>query len=81
MEAENGSRCDGSSIHHGVGNGDGIHRGGGCSHATGVGRVRSSLQMVDIHRLDEMMGANESGSGRCEESHPESAPELNRRAE
>lgn len=65
-EAANGSCCGGSSNHHGVGNGDGSRRDGGCSHGREVGPGRSSRQMVDS-RLGEMVGANESGSGRCEE--------------
>ena len=64
--AGNGSCCGGSSNHHGVENGDGSHRDGGCSHGKEVGPGRSSRQMVDS-RLDGMVGANESGSGRCVE--------------
>lgn len=66
VEAANGNCCGGSSNHHGVGNGDGSHRDGGCSHGREAGPGRSSRQMVDS-RLGEMAGANESGSGRCEE--------------
>lgn len=66
---ENGSCCDGSSNHHGVGSGDGNRRDGGCSHGMEVDHGRSSRQMVDSHRLDGMVGASESGSGRCGEPH------------
>lgn len=71
VEAANGSCCGGSSTHHGVGNDDGIHRDGDCSHGREGGPGRSSPQMVDS-RLGEMVGANESGSGRCEEPRLES---------
>lgn len=66
VEAANGSCCGGSSTHRGVGNGDGIHRDEGCNHGREAGLGRSSRQTVDS-RLGEMVGANESGSGRCEE--------------
>lgn len=65
VEAENGSCCDGSSNHHGVGSGDGNRHDGGYSHAREVVHGRSSRQMVDSRRPDGMVGASESGSGRC----------------
>ena len=79
VEAENGSCCGGSSIHRGAGNGDGSHRDGGCSHGKEGGPGRSSPQMADS-RLDGTVGANESGSGRCAESHLVSTDRLSRRA-
>ena len=79
VEAENGSCCGGSNSHRGVGNGDGNHRDGGCSHGKEVGLGRSSRQMVDS-RLDGTVGASESGSGRCEGSRLVSMDRLSRRA-
>ena len=79
VEAENGSCCGGSSIQRGVGNGDGNHRDGGCSRGKEVALGRSSRQMVDS-RLDGMVGASESGSGRCEEPRLVSMDGLSRRA-
>lgn len=78
-EAENGSCCGGSSSHRGAGNGDGSHRDGGCSHGREGDPGRSSRRMVDS-RLDGMAGANESGSGRCEESRLVSTERLSNRA-
>ena len=79
VEAENGSCCGGSSTHRGAGNGDGSHRDGGYSHGKEAGLGHSSLQMVDS-RLDEMVGANESGSGRCGEPRLVSMERISRRA-
>lgn len=62
---ENGSCCDGSSNHHGVGSDDDNRHDGGCSHGKEAGHGRNSRQMVDNHRPDGMVGASESGSGRC----------------
>ena len=65
VEVENGSCCDESSNHHGVGSGDGNRHDAGCSHGREVGHGRSSRQMVDSRRPDGMVGASESGNGRC----------------
>lgn len=82
VEAENGSCCDGSSNHHGVGSGDGNHHDGGCSHAMEVDHGRSSHLMVDSRRrrrrLDGMVGASESDSGRCGEPRLGSVDGLSR---
>lgn len=79
VEAENGS-YGGSSNHRGVGNGDDSHHDGGCSHGREAGHGRSSRQMVDSRRLDGMVGASESGSGRCEELRLGSVDRISRRA-
>ena len=87
VEVENGSCCDESSNRHGVGSGDGNHLDGGCSHGKEVGHGCSSRQMVDSHRfrfrlrLDEMVGASESGSGRCGEPRLGSVDGLSRGAD
>ena len=79
VEAENGSCCGGSSTHRGVGNGDGSHHDGGCSHGKEEGPGRSSRQMVDS-RLDGTVGANENGSGHYGEPRLVSMDRLSRRA-
>lgn len=77
-EVENGSCCDGSNSRHEVGSDDGNHHDGGYSHGTEVGHGRSNRQMVDSRRLDEMVGASESGSDRCGELRLGSVDGLSR---
>lgn len=80
VAGENGSCCDESSNHHGVGSDDDIRHDGGCNHGLEVGPGHSSRQMVDSRRLDGMMGVSESGSGHCGEPRLGSVDRLSQGA-